>query len=208
MSTPPPRRGRRSGRRPGESGTREAILASARQQFAAHGYGRAAMRAIAAGAGVDQRLIAHYFGSKQRLFLAAVGFPINPAEILPRVLAAGDEAAVTEGIARELTAVLERPEVVQSLAAVIRATATEPEVARLMNDFFPDQVLAAVGGMLGPGDGRLRLTLFGSQLIGLVMARAVIGLEPLASAPARAVANAVAPNLARVLLAPLDELGR
>lgn len=208
MSTPPIRRGRRSGRRPGESGTREAILASARQQFAAHGYDRAAMRAIAAGAGVDQRLIAHFFGSKQRLFLAAVGFPINPAEILPRVLAAGDEAAVTKGIARELTAILEQPELVQSLAAVIRATATEPEVARLMTDFFPDQVLAVVGGMLGPGDGRLRLTLLGSQMIGLVMARAVIGLEPLASAPARAVANAVAPNLARVLLAPLDELGR
>ena len=204
MSTPPIRRGRRSGRRPGESGTREAILASARQQFAAHGYGRAATRAIAAGAGVDQRLIAHYFGSKQQLFLAAVGFPINPAEILPRVLAAGDEAAITEGIARELTTILEQPEMVQSIAAVIRATATEPEVAGLMADFFPDQVLAAVRDMLGPGDGRLRLTLFGSQLIGLVMARAVIGLDPLASAPARDVATAVAPNLARFLLAPLD----
>lgn len=208
MPTSPIRRGRRSGRRPGESGTREAILAAAREQFAMHGYGRAAMRAIAAGAGVDQRLIAHYFGSKQQLFLSAVGFPINPAEILPRVLAAGDETAVTAGIARELTAVLERPEMVQSLAAVIRATATEPEVARLMTDFFPDQVLAAVQGMLGPGDGRLRLTLFGSQLIGLVMGRAVIGLEPLASAPAGDVANAVAPNLTRVLLAPLDESGR
>ena len=204
MSTPPIRRGRRSGRRPGESGTREAILASARQQFAAHGYGRAATRAIAAGAGVDQRLIAHYFGSKQQLFLAAVGFPINPAEILPRVLAAGDEAAITEGIAGELTTILEQPEMVQSIAAVIRATATEPEVARLMADFFPDQVLAAVRDMLGPGDGRLRLTLFGSQLIGLVMARAVIGLDPLASAPARDVATAVAPNLTRFLLAPLD----
>ena len=55
---------RRSGRRPGPSGTREAILAAARRQFAARGYDRTSMRGVAAEAGVDQALVAHFFGSK------------------------------------------------------------------------------------------------------------------------------------------------
>jgi AcrR family transcriptional regulator len=195
---------RRSGRRPGDSGTREAILAAARVRFAAQGYAGSTLRAIAADAQVDQKLIAHFFGSKQALFLAAVGLPVNPVEILPRVLAGADRAAVIERLARELTAVLERPELAQRLAAVIRASASEPEVAQMLRDFFPGQLLEATRGLLGPGDSRLRLNLFGSQIVGLVMLRAIVGAEPLASAPARAIADAVAPTLARYLIGPLD----
>jgi len=183
MSTPPTRRGRRSGRRPGESGTREAILAAARRHFADRGYGHASLRAIAATAEVDQKLIAHYFGSKQQLFLAAIGLPINPAEVMDRVLGdGGDPAGATARLVDELTGILERPEIVQSIAALIRAGATEPEVAQLLRQFFPG---------------------VGSQIIGLVMARAVVGLEPLASMSARAVAESVAPGLVRYLIGSL-----
>jgi hypothetical protein len=116
-----------------------------------------------------------------------------------------DPAAITQRLAEELAGVLEQPEVVQRIAAVIRAAASEPDVANLMREFFPGAVLPAVRGLLGPGDPRLRLNLFGSQIIGLVMARAVVGLEPLASIPARDLAVAVAPNLAHYLIGPLDE---
>ena len=51
--TPPPAGKRGPGRRPGESGTRQAILDAARAQFAAHGWDGATIRAIAADAGVD-----------------------------------------------------------------------------------------------------------------------------------------------------------
>jgi AcrR family transcriptional regulator len=208
MSTPPIRRGRRSGRRPGESGTREAILAAARRHFADEGYGHASLRAIAATAGVDQKLIAHYFGSKQQLFLAVIGLPINPAEVMDRVLAdGGDPAAATARLVDELTAILERPELVQSIAALIRAGATEPEVARLLRQFFPGALIDSVRGRLGPGDPAFRLNLVGSQIIGLVMARAVVGLEPLASMSPRAVAESVAPGLVRYLIGPLAPHG-
>jgi AcrR family transcriptional regulator len=204
MSSQPHGAGRRSGRRPGESGTREAILSAARHQFGEHGYARVALRGIAAEAGVDQKLIAHFFGSKQQLFLAAVGLPVNPAEILPVVLAGGDPATVTERLSEELTTILEQPELVQRIAAVIRAAATEPEVAGMLREFFPGQLVGTVQGLLGPGDPRVRLNLFGSQIVGLVMLREVLVIEPLASAPARAIAEAVAPTLARYLVGPLE----
>ena len=64
--------GRRSGRRPGDSGTREAIRAAAVRLFAEQGYDRTSMRAVAAAAAVDPKLVAHYFGSKQQLFVSVV----------------------------------------------------------------------------------------------------------------------------------------
>jgi AcrR family transcriptional regulator len=196
--------GRRSGRRPGRSGTREAILAAAGRHFAQHGYDRASLRAIAAEAGVDQKLIAHFFGSKQQLFVAAVGLPLNPAEVLPAILA-GDRETIGERLAALLVDVLEQPEVHQRFTGVVRAAASEPEVARMLREFLGRELFGPAAKMLGTEDAPFRVNLVGSQIVGLIMARYVLGIEPLASMPARAVAEAVAPTLERYLLRPLDQ---
>ena len=204
MSSHVDQAGKRSGRRPGESGTREAILAAARRQFSEHGYARAALRGIAAEAGVDQKLIAHFFGSKQQLFLAAVGLPLDPAQVLPAVLEGGDPTTVTQRLANVLTRILEQPELAQPIAAVIRAAATEPEVRELLREFFPGALLDRLKGLLGQGDPGLRLNLFGSQLVGVILVRDVISVEPMTSTPARGIADAVAPTLTRYLIGPLN----
>lgn len=59
-------------RRRNAAATREAILASACQAFAQHGYEGAGVREIAAGAGVTAMLVNRYFGSKEQLFREAV----------------------------------------------------------------------------------------------------------------------------------------
>src|SRR5262249_34671221 len=82
------RRGRR-GRRGGDSGTREAILAAARTRFGDYGYDGATIRGIAADAGVDAALVHHFFGTKERLFAAAMQLPVLPSELLAAALAAG-----------------------------------------------------------------------------------------------------------------------
>jgi AcrR family transcriptional regulator len=194
---------RRSGRRPGTSGTREAILAAAGRHFAQHGYDRASLRAIAAEAGVDQKLIAHFFGSKQQLFVAAVGLPLNPAEVLPGILA-GDRASVGERLAGLLVDVLEHPELHQRLTGVVRAAASEPEVARMLREFLTRELFGPAAELLGTEDAPFRVNLVGSQIVGLVMARYVVAIEPLASMPPKAVAAAVAPTLQRYLLGPLS----
>ena len=79
----------RTGRRGGDSGTREAILDAARKRFAAHGYDGATIRRIAADAGVDPALVHHFFGTKERLFAAAVRLPVVPGELISSALAAG-----------------------------------------------------------------------------------------------------------------------
>ena len=80
---------RRSGRRTGDSGTREAILSAARKRFGDHGYTGATIRAIAADAGVDPALVHHFFGTKERLFGAAMRLPLIPGEIIDAALAPG-----------------------------------------------------------------------------------------------------------------------
>ena len=67
-----PTRTPRTGRRPGDSGSREAVLAAARRLFAQHGFSDTPMRAIAAEAGVDAALSVHFFGTKAKLLTAAV----------------------------------------------------------------------------------------------------------------------------------------
>jgi AcrR family transcriptional regulator len=194
---------RRSGRRPGKSRTREAILAAAGRQFAQQGYDRASLRGIAAEAGVDQKLIMHFFGSKQQLFVAAVGLPFNPGEVLPAILA-GDPESIGERLAALLVDVLEQPELHQRLTGVVRAAASEPEVARMLREFLTRELFGPAAEFLGAEDGPFRANLVGSQIVGLVMARYVVAIEPLASMPPKAVANAVAPTLHRYLLGPLS----
>src|SRR5260370_1390185 len=79
----------RTGRRPGAGGTRERILAAARSDFGKTGYEGTTIRGIAAQAKVDPALVMHYFESKDGVFLAAVEFPADPAEFIPRLLAPG-----------------------------------------------------------------------------------------------------------------------
>jgi AcrR family transcriptional regulator len=193
---------KRGGRRPGTSGTREAILRAAGQQFAEHGYDRASLRGIAAEAGVDQKLIAHFFGSKQQLFVAAVGLPLNPAEVLPAILAGGPDT-IGERLARLLVDVLEQPQLHQRLTGVVRATASEPQVARMLREFLTRELFGPAAELLGGDDGPFRANLVGSQLVGLLMTRYVIAIEPLASMPPDLVAAAVAPTLQRYLVGPL-----
>ena len=98
---------RRSGRRPGDSGTREAIRAAAIEQFAERGYDRPSMRSIAQQAGVDPALVSHYFGSKHALFVDVVELPFDPAVVIPALFATGDRDGIGARLAGFLVSVLE-----------------------------------------------------------------------------------------------------
>jgi AcrR family transcriptional regulator len=192
----------RAGRRPGKSGTRTAIHEEARRLFAERGYDRTTLRAISEAAGVDAALVTHFFGSKQQLFLAVVELPFEPAEVVPAVLA-GDRAEIGARFARFVVGVLERPAGRGTLVGLVRAAASEPEAARLVRELISKRVLGPLAASLSGERPELRATLAGSQVVGLVMARYVVRVEPLASLDPEALAEVVAPTFQRYLVGTL-----
>ncbi len=194
---------RRSGRRPGAPDTRGAIAAAAGRLFAERGYDRTSMRAIAAEAGVDPALVTHYFGSKQRLFVSSVELPIDPSIVLAQVID-GDVEGAGERLARTVVAVLESPAGRERATSIVRAAASEPEAAALLREQIAKQLFGPVAHSLGGDSPELRANLVGSQMVGLVMARYVVGIEPLTSVDPETVIRAIAPVLQHYLTGDLD----
>lgn len=196
------RQGRRTGRRPGENRTRQAIAAAAARLFADQGFDRTSLRAIAREAGVDPALVTHYFGSKQRLFVEVSRLPIPPEALVAQVVE-GDRGEAGMRLATLVLGVLETPEGRERVTALVRAAASEPAAADAMRRLIEHDVVGPVARALGSDRPELRATLAGSQVVGMVMARYIVGVEPLASIPADEVARAVGPTLQRYLLEPL-----
>ena len=192
----------RTGRRPGVSGTREAILGAARRAFAEHGYQHATIRGVADLAGVDPALVHHYFKTKQGLFVAAVQLPVNPVEQLMAVLNEDPDQAGRRMVETFLS-VWDHAATQNPLLALIRSAVGDEHAAAMLREFITEEVLGQIAHRLGGADARLRATLVGSQIIGLAMARYIVKVEPLASAPPTQVVAAVGPTLQRYLTGDL-----
>jgi len=186
------------GRRPAGSGTREAIMAEARRQFAERGYAATTLRSVATGAGVDPRLVLHYFGSKQGLFTHSVELPLPPDEILERVFA-GDPEGVAARAAELFVAVLDDPGPRNALTALLRAAVTEPEAADAIRELVSHRLLMPIAERVGGANPRLRASLMASQLVGLAMARHVVAIDPLAAASHEELVRALIPVLEHYL---------
>jgi AcrR family transcriptional regulator len=187
----------RTGRRPGAGGTREKILAAARADFTEVGFEGATIRGIAGGAAVDPALVLHYFGSKAGVFRAAVEFPVDPAEFIPRLLEPGLDG-LGERLVTFFLATWDSP-AGSPLLALIRSVVTNETAAALLRDFVSREVLARLAEAIELDQPQLRASLAASQLIGLAMVRYVVRVEPLASAPPAEVARWLGPTLQRYL---------
>ena len=195
----------RTGRRPGNQDTREAILAAARTAFAERGIDGASIRLIAAGAGVDPALVHHYFGTKDQLFLAAMRAPMDPAEIIPPILAGGLDG-LGERLVATMLSVWDSP-VGESAVGLLRSAVSNEQVAAMMREFVVNRILKRIVKELhlDPVDGLLRSGLVASQVAGLIMMRYVIRVEPVASADIPTLAAMVGPTIQRYLTGPFPE---
>ena len=197
MTSAAPRRGRR----PGTPDTRAAILAAARSLFASGGFAGTSVRSIAAEAGVDAALVHHYFGTKDDLFLAALEFPVDPRERLAGVVAEGP-AGAGERMLRVFLSVWDDPELRPSLLGLTRGM-LDPTGQRLLRDGFLPAVLEPVGVALGIERPEVRMPLVASQVLGLILTRYVLEVEPIASMPAEDLVAIYAPTIQRYLTDPL-----
>jgi len=188
----------RTGRRPGESGTREAILAAATVAFAEVGYDRATIRGIATAAKVDPALVLHYFGSKEGLFEAALELPVSPRLIFERGVVAGpDQLGAT--IVRTFLEAWEPPDSRVRLMAMLRSAMTNDTAMAMIRDLLVREVFGPITQSLGVPNAPLRATLVGSQFVGLAIMRFIGRLEPLASASIDDLVIAIGPTVQRYL---------
>ena len=193
----------RTGRRPGNPDTREAILVAAREAFADRGFDGASIRAIAATAGVDPALVHHYFGAKEQLFLEAMRVEVDPGTALTEALRGG-AAGSGERLVRTLLSVWDSP-VGGGVAALIRSAMSNEMFARMFREFVTHVILRRIekGLQLEPAEARLRTGLVATQMSGLIMTRYILRLEPVASLPAEALVPLIGPTVQRYLTDPL-----
>ncbi|GLY93522.1 TetR family transcriptional regulator [Actinoplanes sp. NBRC 103695] len=195
---------RRSGRRPGNQDTREAILAAARTIFAERGFDKTSIRAIATAAEVDPALVHHYFGTKDKLFLASMDMPLDPGELVPEALDGPREEA-GERLVRLVLTVWDSP-AGKAAVALLRSAMSNEWTARLLREFIITQVLRKAIAELGMegDDAPLRAALVATQIGGLAMVRYVLKVEPIASQDPETLVRAIAPTVQRYLVGELS----
>jgi AcrR family transcriptional regulator len=190
------------GRRPGGSDTRSRILAAARERFAASGYDRTRIRDVAADAGVDAALVHYFFKTKDGLFAAAMELPLRPSEVLAPVLEEGLDG-LGERIVRRLLSVWDDPGNRAALLAIVQGASAHPGAAAALREFVRSEIIARVARTVEADRAELRANLVASQIIGLVAARYVAQVRPLAEMPADEIVPLVGPTLQRYLDGPL-----
>jgi AcrR family transcriptional regulator len=187
-----------AGRRPGSGDTRAAIAAAAREEFARSGYDGATIRAIARAAGVDPALVHHYFSTKDRLFVDVMRFPAVPSELFAEVATASPERWGVM-IARIVVGLWDSPPARTTMLALLRSALSSEAAARMLREFVTTAIVGRLAEALGVPDAAYRASLLASQVVGVGMARIVVGLEPLASVSGDDLVAAIAPTLQRYL---------
>ena len=196
---------KRPGRPAGNSDTRDRILVNARVLFARNGIANTSIRAVAAAAGVDSALVHHYFGTKEKLFAAAVRVPIDPMDIIGPL-----RETPVEELGHKIPSMLLPlwdSEVGAGFIATLRSILAGSEV-NLFRSFIRDVIAVEVGTRVDnpPGSGIIRIQFVASQLVGVLMARYILDLEPFKSLPAEQIVETIAPNLQRYLTGDLPAL--
>ena len=193
---------RRTGRRPGDSGTREAILDAARHSFGTAGFAGTTIRGVARAAAVDPALVHHFFGTKDELFAAALELPIDPAVLVPQLIEQGVDG-LGERVVRTFLGVWDATPGQGPMLALLRSAVGDERAAASLRDFLTRVVLTPLAAASGAPDAPLRAGLAASQMVGLAVARYVLRLEPVASATAEELGPAIGPTLQRYLTGDL-----
>jgi AcrR family transcriptional regulator len=178
------------------------VLAAARRVFAERGYEGATLRAIAGQAGVDPAMVRHFFGDKDGLFRAALYLPLDPGPALAALVAEGTDG-MGERLVQFFLSVWEGGDRPSPFVAFLRGAADHEDSRTMLHDMLTRVLFPALSGALDDPDALLRITLCGSQMVGLGMARYVVGVEPLASLPPERLVRLCGPTLQRYLTGEL-----
>lgn len=206
MNTSPeqPKRKRPTGRRVGDSGTRDAVLDAARDLFAEQGYDKASMRAIASQAGVDPALIRHFFGDKEHLFAETMAARTAIPERMGAAI-----AGPPEGLGRRATdaylRLWEDPDTRSILLGLVRSAMTSEYGVQLLVETMAGRmpVDTPMPDVRNPKARSLGLA--ASHLFGVAVARHVLRLPVIADMPHDDLVDSLAPVIQRYLAGAATE---
>ncbi len=203
--TDPKPRGRRH--KSATEDTRATIVDAATTEFASRGYESASMRSIARKAGVDPALVHHYFAEKADLFAESIKAPIRPDRVVKEILA-GPRERIGENIIRYLLGALEEGSARTRMISLIHTALGQEFAATMLQQFLVREVFKRIADAIGGDDSQLRASLAASQIVGLMIVRYGIRVEPLASAPIEEVVARIGPVIQWHLVgaAPLDSV--
>jgi AcrR family transcriptional regulator len=179
--------------------TRAAILAAARRRFAADGFERTTIRAIAAEAGIDPLMVMRYYGSKDGLFGAAADLDLRLPDLaeVPR-----DDLGET--LARHWVAMWEGDRSDELLIVLLRSAVTNEGAAEQLRTVFGSQVAKAVASVVDdPAEAPTRAGLVATQMLGLALCRHILRLPPVVALDIETLVAAVAETIQRYLTGPL-----
>jgi AcrR family transcriptional regulator len=178
-----------SSRKPASSGkrdreqTRSKILAAAQIAFSQHGYS-ANMRDIANAAGITAALVVRYFGSKERLFAAAVAEAFDLGQALSGIR--------REQLGEAMTLFLfSKQNDVDLMAMMVRA-ALDPAVNPLAAQLARDHMLRPLAELIGGRKARRQAAAILSLVTGVWFYRFALSIEPFAGTADRAFVRQIA----------------
>jgi AcrR family transcriptional regulator len=167
-------------RRRNAAATRQAILASARKAFAAHGYDGAGVREIAAGAGVTAVLVNRYFGSKEKLFAEVAAETMRePVILTPQTLGAPDLAAALARAVVRATAPGATP---LDGFRILLHSASSPSAAKIGRQWIRQGHQGVLEDAIGGPHAPERAGLFLALVAGLQAMRQMLEIHALAQA--------------------------
>ena len=149
------------------------ILAAARRSFATRGYAHTGMREIAAAAGITPALVVRYFGSKERLFAAAIECEIDASSLL-----SADRGQVGRHMADHL---LDKPTPEVDTLAILLLAATDTSLRGPVKRILRQRLLEPLAAWLGGADAEARAALIVSVLGGVWMLHRMVPVPPLAA---------------------------
>ena len=155
-----------------------AILAAAGAVFAEYGYERATIREIARRAGVTHGLVVLHFGTKEKLFLAAVPGPSFMAASV-----AGDLEGLPARVAKAYVARMEAADDIDPLIALVRSAAGDQKVAKALLRAMREEAIAVYREVLTGPDVEARVEMVGAHVIGVTFSRYVLADGELATMP-------------------------
>ena len=184
--------------------TRAAILEAARRRFAADGFERTTIRAIAADAGIDPSMVMRYYGSKDGLFSAAADLDLQ----LPD-LAAVPREQLGETLVRHWVERWEGGSSDELLIVVFRSAITNEAAAERLRTVFGAQVAKAIATIVDDrAEAATRAGLVSTQMLGLALCRYILRLAPVVALDLDTLLATVSDTVQRYLTGPLTARAR